>query len=457
MPEALPDGAEAAFETGSGSERVDRAVKAALAQYFDVETHAAVALSGGRDSMALLHAVAAFSGARTGALSAIHIHHGLSRHADGWADFCDAACRARSISLTVRRVEVPRGGRTSLEAEARRVRYVALAEAAAAIGARVVLLAHHMDDQSETLLLQLLRGAGPAGLAAMPEMREDAAGLVWLRPLLGVRRMDIDAYARENGLAWIEDDSNADGRHARNALRRSVTPELRAIAHGYPATVARSARLQAESVLLASDLAAIDAAESYDGTSLDCMALSALAPHRARNLLRWFLRERGLPGPSAARLDAMARQLSGTRADAQVRIAHGGAEIGVHRGRVVVHSVPPAPFEHTWHGETSIAFGHGTLSLVSAMGAGIARRRLDVACVTIRSRRGGETLALARNRPRQSLKALLQRAAVPAWSRQALPLVFCDADLAAVPGIGIDYRYRAEPGVEGVEIEWRDG
>src|SRR5207249_8506584 len=164
-------------------------------------------------------------------------------------------------------------------------------------------------DQAETVLLQLLRGAGPQGLAAMPEARIDATGLKWLRPLLDIPRAAIDAYVKERRLAWVDDDSNADSRYTRNALRSAVVPALASMAAGYPATVARAAAHQAEAAKLIDDLAVLDAADAFDGATLSRKALIELPPHRARNLLRWFLRQRGLSQPSSSRLAAMYDQL----------------------------------------------------------------------------------------------------------------------------------------------------
>ena len=191
--------------------------------------------------MALLDAALDCAAARALTVVAVHIHHGLSPHADAWARFCADLCDACSVSLCERRVIVPRGPRRSVEAEARRARYAALAECALAENAHAVLLAHHQDDQAETVLLQLLRGAGPQGLAAMPEARIDATGLKWLRPLLDIPRAAIDAYVNERRLAWVDDDSNADIRYTRNALRSTVVPALASMGAGYPATVARAA------------------------------------------------------------------------------------------------------------------------------------------------------------------------------------------------------------------------
>ena len=414
----------------------------------------AVALSGGRDSVALLHATLAQASARAHDIVAVHVHHGLSMSADAWVRFCKDLCCECSVPLIVRRVDVARKPRKSVEAEARHVRYAALADAAASAGADVVLLAHHQDDQAETVLLQLLRGAGPQGLAAMPEARTDAMGVKWLRPLIDVPRTAIDAYVHERHLAWVDDDSNADVRYMRNALRKRVVPALASIAPGYPGTVARAAAHQAEAAHLADDLASLDAADSFDGATLSRTALARLPAHRARNVLRWFLRERGLSPPSSARLAAMCEQLRDARIDARTCVRHAGAEIGIHRNRIVVHAPPPASFAYDWSGEAVIALPHGVLRFDRSIGSGIKAALLRSERVVIRSRRGGERIQLAANRPRQALKSLLQQADIPTWTRMGLPLVFCGDVLAGVPQIGIDTHFAASAGEDGFELQW---
>lgn len=301
-----------------------------------------VALSGGRDSVALLDAVCAHAAAAGVRVAAAHVHHGLSGDADRWARFCEDLCRARGVAFAATRVVVAPTRADGVEAAARDARYRALAAMAKAHGTDVVALAHHADDQAETLLLQLVRGAGPAGLAAMPARRA-RAGITWLRPLIDVPRAAIDAYVAGHALAYVDDDSNASDRHRRNALRRGVVPALAALAPGYPRTLVRAAALQAEAATLADDLAAVDARGACDGRTLARDALATLAPHRARNLLRWFLRQHGMRPPSAARLSAMLAQLAHARSGARVALRHDGCAIGVRAGRIVVSRDAAAP------------------------------------------------------------------------------------------------------------------
>jgi tRNA(Ile)-lysidine synthase len=382
----------------------------------------ALGFSGGRDSSVLLDVLAALAASRGHALTAIHIHHGLSANADAWATFCAERCAELGVACVIRRVAVSRQPRTSLEAEARRARYAALAEIARESGAAVVALAHQQDDQAETLLLQLLRGAGPHGLAAMPAVRQDR-DVAWWRPLLDVARADIDAYARARNLAWIDDESNADAR-------------------------------QAEAAQLEDELAQHDAAGAVEAGGLRRDALVHLAPHRARNLLRWYLRSQGLPAPSSARLAAMLGQLRASRSDSAIRLLHAGVEIGVHRGRIALHAPAPSPFDAPWHGESLLSLPHGTLVFGHAEGAGLDQKLVASTSVRVRSRAGGERLQLASDRPRRALKSILRDAGIPAWERAGLPLIFCGDALAAVAGVGVDTAFRAQPGQPGVTIAW---
>ena len=429
------------------------AVRNSLAAHLSSGRPLAVGFSGGRDSAVLLDALAAIAPTCGVPVTAIHIHHGLSTNADTWAQFCVERCNELGIACVVRRVNVVPQARASLEALARDARYAALAEIAQGIGATVVALAHHRNDQAETLLLQLLRGGGPHGMAAMPALRVDAAGMAWWRPLLEVPRSDIDAYARERKLAWIDDESNADVDLARNAVRHRVLPALLEIAPQADATLARAAAHQAEASRLLDELAQQDADGALEGVTLRCSALDSLSPHRARNLLRWFLRGQGLPAPSTARLAAMLDQLRGARGDAVIRLAHAGVEIGVHHGRIALHTIPPESFDVHWQGEPELKLPHGTLAFGHAEGRGIDLAQLTQE-VHVRSRVGGERFQIAADRPRRALKSILRDAGIPPWERRGLPLIFCGEALAAVAGLGIDASLSAAPGSPGLTIAW---
>ncbi len=231
--------------------------------------------------MVLLDAITPLARARGSTVTAVHVNHGISPHADRWAAFCSEQCDARGMSLATHRLTLAQSDRANLEAIARNARYAILRQARADI----IALAHHADDQAETVILQLLRGAGPRGLAAMPRFQPGAPAL-W-RPLLDLTRATLAAYAFERGTAWIEDESNANTHHKRNLLRHDIAPRLAAHFAGYPATLLRAAEHQAE----ASEL--LDALAARDAEGIALPAGTRLQPSR---------RVAGRPSPESATL-----------------------------------------------------------------------------------------------------------------------------------------------------------
>jgi tRNA(Ile)-lysidine synthase len=247
-------------------------------------------LSGGRDSASLLNAC---HEALPGRLSAIHIHHGLSPHADEWADFCRCRCLALGVPLRLEKIAVEQNGKGT-EAAARTARHRVFQNILAGEGGKFLALAHHRRDQAETLLFRLLRGAGVKGAAAMRPVQAQA-GFTLLRPWLDVPAEAIAAYAQENSLEWIEDESNADTRYRRNFLRHEILPRLAARFPGAETTLARAAGHFAEAQSLLDALAEIDSAAD----------IPSLPPARQANWLRWKLAQDGQLMPDAKRLAEM--------------------------------------------------------------------------------------------------------------------------------------------------------
>jgi len=439
---------------GAALAALQAAVAGSIAAALPGGGRVAVALSGGRDSVALLDAALAAAPSANCTIVAFHVDHGLSTNAAAWARFCGALCAARGIACETRRVVVERLPRTSVEAAARRARYEALAALAREHAIAAVLLAHHADDQAETTLLQLLRGAGPRGLAAMPAARVDE-GVWWLRPLLALPRSCIDAYVAARALRHVDDESNADTRYRRNALRSAVVPALRTLAPGYPATLARAAELQADAATLLDDLARLDAGHAYDGRTLDCTLFATLDARRSANVLRWFLREQRLPAPSRARLAEALRQLQRQGDDSRIAIGHAGTVLGVHRRRLVVHRRPLEPYSVAWDNAERWVMSHGTLSFAIVAGAGVAMRHVAATRVTVRSGVDGERLRMPGRHVRRNVADLLREAGIPAWDRQAVPRIYCDDVLAAVTAVGADAAFAAEPGEPGGAWQWQ--
>ena len=267
-----------------------------------------VGLSGGCDSVVLLHVLAVL-GPR-GNLRAVHVHHGLSANADRWAAFCADYCRDLGIDLLVERVEVDRHSGLGLEAAAREARYGVFSGSAG----ELLLLGHHQGDQAETLLFNLLRGAGVAGAAGIPVERRRQQ-LRILRPLLDVSRDEIETYARDHQLAWVDDESNRDTGLSRNFLRHRVLTVLGARFPAAERNLAQAAGHFAEADVLLGELALIDWRSAADGEALKLAMLRELSLPRLKNLLRYRLRQLGWRAPAAVRLDEFARQLQTAGAD----------------------------------------------------------------------------------------------------------------------------------------------
>jgi tRNA(Ile)-lysidine synthase len=410
--------------------------------------------SGGLDSTVLLDVLARVAPALGHALSAVHVHHGLSPNAGAWVDSCVRRCEALGVPLTIERVDVERDSGDGLEAAARAARYAIYAGRPEP----VVALAHHRDDQAETVLLQLARGTGLKGLAAMPELRALPDSPVSIfRPLLGIGRAALLAHARERGLGWSEDESNASPRHDRNFLRLDVAPRLDARFGGWRVGAARLARHAAAAGELLDALARIDGAPERPGVGLALR--EGLAPERRANALRAFLAAEGLPMPTQARLAEMSRQLYEARDDARVRIGVGDAMLVRHRGlasRVAPAGPGPAPWRVDWRGEPLVQLGEGrgSVRFVPSVGAGLAGALAGAGEWHFGERRGGERVRLAAARPSRTLKNLLREAAVPEWDRGRLPLLFRGEAIAWVPGIGVAAEFACPHGAAGVVPAW---
>ena len=413
--------------------RVEVALAASLERTGARGSAICVALSGGVDSVVLIQGLASIAKRFGLSISALHVNHGLSPSAYKWERHCRTLCRRLRVPLTVRRVKIPTRRKGGLESAARDARYAALARARADF----VALAHQLDDQAETVLMNLLRGAGLRGAAAMPETGPlPMAGettLRALRPLLAVSREAVVEYAIAHRLHWDEDESNADQSLTRNWVRRSVGPLLASRYPRWREALARAAVHFGE----AQRLLAADAAEC-----LSAETLRTAPKARARLMLREFLRAGGVRAPDAKRLDEMLRQVLETSSSAGLEIALDGKIMGRFRGELAV--LPDSATQ-------------GKVVFHSCKGAGIDAARFKAQPVTIRSRQGGERMRLAPNRPSRTLKNLFQEAGIPPWERDRLPLVYFGADLVWVPGLGVAADYRAARGKAGVMPEWNRG
>ncbi len=439
----------------SSSDLAER-LAAAVAPTIAPGAHLALGLSGGIDSVALLSILLELAPALRFSLRAVHINHGISPNAGRWSVFCAELCRRLGVPFQLETVDIAPYRGLGLEGAARRARYDVFAR----LEADMVVLAQHRDDQAETLLLQLLRGAGIRGLAGMPRLRAfHGARARLLRPLLDISREQIESYARDRGLEWVEDESNADTARQRNFLRHDVIPLLERQFPAAAATIARSAAHLAEAGRLLDEMARADLERSGGGTAVEILLLRELGDARAKNLLRYMCDVRGIPPLSAARLGELLRQLREARIDACVRLEAPGWEFFRYRGKLYLEPArePVQPeWCETWNGENALPLLMlgGVLRFKPEEGRGLSVELLRSAAVTVRLRQGGEHLQPDRRRPRRTLKNLFQERGVPPWRRGILPLLYCGEMLISAPGVAEDCSFQAAPGKPGLIVTW---
>jgi len=419
--------------------------------------HYLVAFSGGLDSSVLLHLMVQLQDRLGARIGAVHVQHGLQQVADSWADHCARVCSDYGIALQQLPLGLsPRSGE-SVEALAREHRYQALAGVMAP--GDLLLTAQHRYDQAETLLLQLLRGSGPAGLAAMPALSRFGPG--WLaRPLLEVSRAELLTYAEQQGLPWVEDPSNRDLRFDRNYLRHRVMPLLQQRWPAAATTLARSARLSAELQLLTDEFAAEDlklAQGPWPGT-LSVSLLRSFSSFRRRSLLRHWVRSQGGVMPGSRHLHRIEQECLQSRPDAQPLVHWRGLEVRRYRdGLYLLQSRPPrdGPLVIPWREGSAVQLpaGLGVL-LVERAGQGISASAWEKARVEVRFRQGGERCIPAGMSHHRSLKKLFQEWAVPPWLRDDFPLLYLDGQLAAVPGHLYCEPFSAAPGEAAWQVRW---
>lgn len=414
-----------------------------------------VGLSGGMDSTVLLHALALQRDLLPGELRAVHVDHGLNPKSGEWRRHCEKWCTGLGVLLESRVAEVTPQRGESLEAVARDARYAVYRALLGPLD--LLLLAHHQDDQAETFLLQALRGAGPRGLAAMP-VAVTSDGLHIARPLLDYSRDELETWAHEQQLAWVEDPSNTDTGFDRNFLRHAVVPRLKERWPAVAETLSRSARLSAEADGLLKDLAREDAARYRAELTLPLRALRELPAPRARNLLRHWLQLRKLPLPPAHKLDEILRQAE-ARTDRNPCIDWEGAEVRRYRDRLYGQgSLPMAPMEFRLRaGEVhALGAGLGVISLVPAGGEGLKAALCGPEGLAVTFRQGGESCRPEGRDHERPLKKWLQELHVVPWLRDRLPLLQGEGGLIAVAGLFVCAPYGAEPGEPGLRIEWRE-
>ena len=415
------------------------------------EKRIAVALSGGLDSVVLLDTVCKAQAKNSLThIYAFHIHHGLQKQADDWLIFCEKLAKKYKIHFDFRLLHLTGSQEQgNIEARARAGRYEALTDLCVEYGIEDLLLAHHQNDQAETVLLQLLRGAGVAGAAAMPSSRQldSKQGKITLwRPLLDQSKKELEVYAKEHKLKWIEDLSNQDSKYRRNAIRKTIIPALEKIQPEAISNLARSAGLLAEAQTLLDRLAMQDGKTILLKNGIELKQLIELAKKdlpAANNLLRYWLKTNGLTMPSQERLAAWWRDLNTVKAGAQLEWAHDEKSIRLWRGVLQIEDLKLGKWIFKTIPTSSKTAGFPSLWVKEAQQKGL---------LTHKNRSGSEKIQIKANAPRKTLKNLFQEGDVPPWQRNA-PLLYINEELIAVAGVGLSYPHLVHSGPR-VRPEW---
>lgn len=438
---------------------VQRSVSRALATQVAPEESICVGFSGGMDSAALLHALASLPETQ-GRLRAVHVNHGLHPDADAWAAHCAAFCAELGVEFGTVEVAIDPAEPGGPEGRARSARYRALRELLA--DDEILVTAHHQQDQAETFLLQLMRGAGPAGLRGMA-LRHAANGLTILRPLLEVAPAAIRVYAASARLSWIDDPSNVELRFDRNYLRHEILPLLIGRWPAALEVITRSARLCGIAVDAADEVAAASLADMLVDNRLDLELLARLeSPHQSQ-LLRAAIQAVGLPLPSEQQLNLALAGLLESRQDAELQFTWPGGAVRRYRNTAWLYAAADNELinqsradEFNWQPPGTLDLGAlaGRLTALAAEpGPGVLA--MPASGWLVRFRRGGERLRLHAQGPERSLKNLLQENDVVPWMRSHIPIVCSAGTVVAVGDLWTNADCLVAPGAPGIRLEWQ--
>jgi tRNA(Ile)-lysidine synthase len=426
-----------------------------LGCYLKPKQRVLLALSGGLDSTVLLHLLAAARQTTLFELHAMHVHHGLSANADVWAQFCLQQCQLLDVPIEVVHVNVDQNSKLGIEGAARQLRYESLFNYL--INEELpnfIVTAHHQDDQAETLLLQLFRGAGVKGLSSMAAV-DEARRL--LRPLLDVSRKALLDYATQQNLAWCDDESNDNTQYERNFVRHDVMPVLEVRYPALKSVLSRTASHLAEANDLLDAFAKVDARDLLQDNRLCLRGLRVLDLPRCKNLLRWWFSQNLLSMPTSEYLSEIIQQLLNAKADANINIQLQNLRLKRYQHRAYLcNERTVEPFDMVWNGEPSLIMPNGgQLIFKQVMGSGLALKH-GMTKLRITNRDGGEHFKPNVLRPTRTLKYLFQEANIPPWLREQIPLIYWHDTLAFVPNVGIAHELKASESEQGLEIVWQE-
>ncbi len=404
-----------------------------------------LAYSGGLDSTALLHLLVEARKICAISLTAVHINHKISKNADLWARHCQEQCENLGVKFICKSINVSCNNEQGMEAHARELRYAAISEF---IGKDDVLLtAHHRDDLVETVLLHLIRGSGPDGLAGIPFCRRFSNGWV-ARPLLGISREQLLEYVHENKLFWVEDESNLEHHFDRNYIRQKVLPVILQRWPSAGKTIARAARHQSEvsEILAGVALADLKNIQGEDRLTLNIDRLCLLEEPRVKNVIRYWIRDNHFDAPNEAILNKIVDEVIHADIDSLPCMQWKDTEVRRYRKKMYLMH-PEQEFDNSrtyqWDLGSSLDIGFARLQANRMTGEGIRLSDIKNNTIEIRFRQGGEKIHPAGRHETHELKKLFQEEEIPPWERNKIPLLFIEGKLAAVAGYWIDKSFAA--------------
>ena len=416
-----------------------------------------VGYSGGMDSHVLLHVLDSVTQAHSVNLTAIHINHGLSDRAREWAGHCQSVCNNMKIQMHLIEMDATAAKGESPEAWARTLRYAAFLELISSED--VLYTAHHKDDVAETVLLQLFRGAGPAGLSAMPVRTRFGKG--WHhRPLLRFSRHQLAVYARHFDLCWIDDESNLDSKYDRNFLRHNILPLINNRWPGVIDTLSRAAGHQSQASELLNDMARRDMAMTVHGPSgcLDIKSLMQFSKPRMMNVIRYWLKHKGLALPAEKHLSRILIDIVNAREDASPCVSWQGTEVRRYRHLMFASKplpeIPDKQQRIPWDLQQVCSLTMGELQAARTKGNGIKAAKCADKTVHIRYRSGGEMILHAGHH--HTLNKLFQAYGIASWYRDYVPLIYINNRLVEIAGVCIDDVFKAVKGEDAWLVTWTE-
>ncbi|MDJ0955941.1 MAG: tRNA lysidine(34) synthetase TilS [Arenicellales bacterium] len=415
-----------------------------------------VAFSGGLDSTVLLHALISIETIDRSRITALHVNHGLHKQATAWEKECERRCQAWGVRFLVHHLDLSAASPTSIESAARQGRYRWFEQQLTAKD--ILLVAHHLDDQVETVLANLFRGAGSHGLKGMLATRALGVGQLW-RPMIEVERSALHDYAKDNGLHWIHDPANEDQRHTRNYLRHTVLPLVRKTWPGITQTVSRAAQNWRDTALLLDEIAQMDLADVRHKKQLSFFKISVddlnkLSELRVLNALRFWFRKCGFQAPARSHLQQLYTSMVVTLPKATAILSWPGVQVRRYRDWLYISSSSSdhRAFQISWNADGTALPGNRRLIARPVVGRGIKKDIYDTCSISIRSRVGGERCWLPNRKNHRKLKKLFQQSGVPPWERARVPLVYVEDELVAVVGFWYCQPFNAQDGEPGMEF-----